>query len=531
MADMYDFLGKDKEQLGLISNSFESTKELKDFLGFVNSIAADSSLSAPEKRAAVIKGMMDTPKYRSKLKYGIPSMFKEGLKNERGKDWKMSVKDIEKATGLTAKELLDLESGWMGTNKDKALSGEDLRYLLKSEDLNYSDALKVLSEAQTDADRKRLWSKEPWYNRAAMTVFAPLTSEDLSKGKPVDDIYTADYVGLGANVVPASRFIKVLGPIGRTMVDIALPSVAEGVTSVVADDVPVEEAFKNTGKNIAAGGVTTGALKSGAKGIGFIQGAIDKSGQQTANVTEEALKEGFYRSDLDKRVAEIGKMIKKGQRPSESDLELYQSFNMLKDLDVDLSNLGKFSESKLKDYLSKLKEDPRGYVDKARAAGKLKEGEDLFTRRESIKNDLDPVEQFKFDNNPGKVTFTDLVAGSDKVDKYGWAPKAGFGKARGKIERSSLEGHEGITGDERPSFASHIKLGEKAGLAHTDPYYPRNIDVNKAAEELMLKYPQLKLYFSKMYNDPTRRDYLLNQVIPNLYWRLQVEQHTEPEKK
>lgn len=534
MAEMYDFLGKDKEQLGLVSNSFEDQRESDDFLDFVDGIAADSSLSAPEKRAAVIKGMMDTPKYRNKLKYGIPAMFKEGLKNERGKDWKMSMKDIEKATGLTAKELLDPESGWMGSDKDKALSGEDLRHMLKAEDLTYADAVRVLSEAQSEADRKALWANEPWYSRAAMTAVAPLTSEDLSKGKPVDDIYTADYVGFGANVVPASRFIKVLGPIGRTAVDVALPSVAEGVTSVVADDVPLEEATKNTVKNIGAGGVATGALKSGAKGLGFVSGALDKSGKKAANITEDALKEGFYRADLDNRIKGIRKMIANGKRPSAEDIELLESFDMLKEMGIDLSKMGTFSKSKLQSYLNDLKRDPLKRTEALREAGKLGPEETLFSRREAIKASLDPYEQFKFDQNPGKVTFTDLALESDrpmKVYDYGWAPKAGFGKARKKVEGASLEGHEGITGAERPSFMSQINAGQRAGLAHTDPYYPRTIDVNKAAEELMAKYPQLKLYFSKMYNDPTRRDYLLNQVIPNMYWRLQIDQKTEPEKK
>ena len=543
------FLEKDeKQKIGTITQLFESPKDVQEFLDFVGKIDTRKDLSAPQKRALFIKGMMDTDKYRRRLKYVMPAMFKEGLKNERGKEWKMSMKDIEKATGLSDKELIDPKTGWMGTDKDKAINSEDLRSLLDSEGLNYQDALKVLSEAQTQATRKKNWYDEPWYNRALMTFAAPLTADDLSKGKPVDGIYAADYVGMGSNVVPWGQVVKGLGTIGRTTADMAIPSILEGATSVVADDVPWDTAIENTGKNLAAGGAATGVLKSGAKGIGLIRGALTKEGKHIANASEELMKEGIYRVDLEKRIRDIKKKIARNERPSDDELELLNNFEMLQESGVDLSKLGHFSQDKLDSYLNALKTDPLKYTEKGKAKGTVAKDEDLFTRREKIKASVDPYEQFKFDNNPGTVTFTDLlldnpntkfkidyetgmvVPDGDFLKKYGWGSKAGFGRAREDIKDVSLLNHPGITKEGRPSFAEQIVAGQKAGLTHTDPYFPRNLDVNKAAKEMMIKYPQLRPYFSKLHKDPTTRDFLFNNVIP-YFWKRYYLNKPEPEKK
>lgn len=202
---------------------------------------------------------------------------------------------------------------------------------------------------------------------------------------------------------------------------------------------------------------------------------------------------------------------------SNEERELYKSYKFFKETGADLSDLGKFNQIKLNNYLDELRRDPLNATEKGRATGKIEPNETVYERRERIKQMLDPDEQIDFDMNPGTIEFTDLAIKSNKplaTYNQGWSKEAGFGPTTEPVRNATLSGHVGISGTGRPSIAEHIEAGKKAGLGRTDPYYPRTMDVNEAVRQVLARYPQLKSYFSNAYKDPETRDYLLNVVLP-----------------
>lgn len=508
------FLGKDRERLGEVSRLFSNAEDRAAFIKAVKD-AADMKGSDQQKREFVLKTLLSAPKSRQYLKVAMPELYKEGLKAERGEGWKMSMKDIAKATSASEEELLDPKKGWMGSDVPMA----DLKFLLESEGLDYSDALKILQEAQTKKNRQDIWNNESTFNKLAMRATAPFTSAELEAGNPIDDVKKADYAGMVAGLVPWGGIFKAAGTVGRPLLDLAVPSVLEGTTAVLADDVDPLDAAEYSGASFAAGAGASGLLKNGLKGIKGLSGLLSKQGKSTANMSEDMLKEGFYRADLEKTIKTIEKKMAKRIQLTPEERELYKAYKFFGNTGADLTDLGKFSQSKLDDYLNSLKRDPLKATEKGRNTGKIGPGETVYTRREKIKASLDPDEQLDFDLNPGTIEFTDLAVKSDKpyaVFTQGWSKEAGFGPVTQKVQNATLQGHRGISGSGRPSIMSHIVAGRKAGLGRTDPYYPRSMDINEAVTQVLTKYPQLRSYFSKAYKDPETRDYLLNVIVPTI---------------
>lgn len=513
MAENNQFSHLSESELNALQTLFSYLREKREetLADKLLKISAQDKGSKEDRRANTLKAMMSDPKLRNYLKMASGELYKEGLRIERGNEWKMGMKDIEKATGASEEEILDPEKGWLTGNF------KDLKFLMESEGLDYADALEFLRDAQTKKARKDLWKNEPWYNRAAMTLAAPLTSEELSKGKPVDDIKTADYVGMASGLIPYGGIAKGAGTVGRMALDIGIPSLAEGVAGYFGDDMSLADAAIHSSENAAGAGIAAGLLKNGLKGVGALSGIFTKEGKKIANQSEDALKEGFYRKDLEKSIGKIAKKMKNRIPLSNEERELYKAYNFLKETGADLSDLGKFSQSKLDNYLSNLKNDPLNATAKGRTTGKIGPNETVYERRERIKQMLDPDEQIDFDMNPGTVEFTDLAIKSDKphaLTGQGWSKEAGFGPTTAPVKDATLKGHVGISGTGRPSIAEHIEAGRKAGLGRTDPYYPRNMEINEAVKQVLTQYPQLKSYFSKSYKDPETRDYILNVVIP-----------------
>ena len=501
---------KETDDLNRLAAFYLET-DRKDLFDQLMKASVSDKKSIPEQRGEILKTLLSNSKLRSSLREFSPDLYKEGLKAERGEDWKMSLKDVSRAIGSPIEDLLK-DSKWMHE------MGADLKFELEREGLDWKEALKLIRDAQTKQDRVDLWKNEPWYNRAVMTLSAPLTSEDLSKGRPLDGIKKADYVGAVSGLVPYGGILKGAGTVGRMALDIGIPSIAEGIAGYAGDDMSLSDAAIHATENATGAAVASGLIKGGIKGFGALNGIFTKEGQKIANQSEEALKEGFYRKDLEKTIKKIAKKMSKRIPLSNEERELYKTYNFLKESGVDLTNLGKFDQSKLDNYLNNLRRDPLHATEKGRATGKIGPNETVYERRERIKQMLDPDDQIDFDLNPGKVEFTDLAVKSDKplaLYNQGWSREAGFGKTTKPVNGATLEGHVGISGTGRPSIMEHIEAGKRAGLGRTDPYYPRNMEINEAVKQALASYPQLRSYFSKAHKDPETRDYLLNVVIPS----------------
>lgn len=521
-TDNLEFLGKDKERLGEVSMLFPTQDDLDSFLKIIED-AANMEGSTQEKREYVLKNMLGNAKFRQYLKVAMPDMFKEGLAVERGKNWKMSMKDIEKATGATEEELLDTKKGWMGSEQPMA----DLKFLMESEGLNYKDALKVLEEAQTKKDRKDIWYEESLPSRIAMSVVAPFNSEKLSEGEvPDSDDAYADIVMAPTNIVPwgkgagiVSGLVSKIPKVGEYIMQ---PFIARGLRYGAEFMGPgmVEGALHNQ-HGFSTDDITKGLMASGrnsvagaflAGGSQFLRSWGSKSAKKALKDIEDALKETVYPEEVTIKLQSIRRALKNNPESiTEADVEFLRNFDQMRKLKLrskDLNKIGTFDPLKQQHYLKKLK------ADKTRLS-KL-DGRTLFENRTAIRSKLDEYEKAPFDRNPGVVTFTDVVKarmpGKEALESVGYGEKAGLGpvKKSTKVYRETSPGseefevvsgnmkdHHLISGESRIPLRDYIQNPQidPNFVQHTDFYYPRPNSVDKYMEEFLSKNPEIKLAF------------------------------------
>lgn len=263
-----NFLGKDRERLGEVSRLFNSAEDRAAFLKAVKD-AADMKGSDQQKREFVLKTFLSAPKSRQYLKVAMPELYKEGLKAERGEGWKMSMKDIEKATGATEKEILDPEKGWMTGNF------KDLKFLMESEGLDYADALKLLRDTQTKKSRKDIYDD----NLIARTVFPRISEslrdtgdfsgQDLALDVGENILQAMPLAGLGTKVATQGlrSGLRILPNIeGYLIENAAVPTVMAAADELRKDDPSLldfgERAATGAAVNAAAGKMLGAGIRS-----------------------------------------------------------------------------------------------------------------------------------------------------------------------------------------------------------------------------------------------------------------------------
>lgn len=507
-----NFLGKDRERLGEVSRLFNSAEDRADFLKAVKDAAAMEG-SDQQKRDFVLKTLLSAPKSRQYLKVAMPDFYKEGLKAERGEGWKMSMKDIEKATQATEEELLNPETGWMGSKTPM----DDMKFMIESEGLDYKDVVKMLQEAQTKKNIKDMWYANGLPSRFAMSFIAPFESEKLSSGEPVSEEDVYKDIGMGAaTVFPWGKAAGLVsGLSARVAPSVAkYPLVARGLRygSEFAGPGIVEGAMTEgdlldklyAGVGATGGNATAGALIAG--GSQFMKSWANDNANKALKDIEDALKETIYPEEIKMRLNAIKSTLKsKPENLTDSDLALLRTVENLKILKkgnptkLKLGDIGGYNKDKYTKYRTQVDKDP---IAKA--------------NRDDTKARLDEYEQIAFENNPGKITFSDWMATSPNKAEVGFGVKAGLGKPRIGLEEGKP--HPLISDDPRYDMNYWLAEREKKMKAHTDQYYPRSTALDDYMDEFLKANPEVNILID---NGKISRqdiaDLLRKRLYPSIY--------------